>query len=231
VPPAIGSRRFTEAPLSATRRVTATRLQNAKQTIPHFYLQIECCVDALLGMRDEMRSQGTSRPTVTDFVVRASALALRKVPLANSAWVDDTLRVYEDADIAVAVKTPAGLITPIVRAANDKDVPHISRELRGLIDRARENRLKSEEYIGGTFTVSNLGMYGVSSLYAIINPPQSGILGVGAVEQRPVVRDGRIGIHSMMTCTLSADHRALDGATGAEFLGELRRLLENPRVW
>jgi pyruvate dehydrogenase E2 component (dihydrolipoamide acetyltransferase) len=136
--------------------------------------------------------------------------------------------VYDSADIAVAVNTPAGLITPVIRSAETKGLATISRELKALTDRARAGQLRPEEYTGGTFTISNLGMYGVTSLYPIVNPPQSCILGVGAAIQRPVVRDGAVTVGTVMSCTLSADHRALDGATGAELLAEFRRLIEHP---
>lgn len=226
-PPAMAP--FEERPVSAMRRVTAARLLQAKQTVPHFYLQIECAADALLDLRSRANARSSKLElTVTDFVVRAAALALRKVPLANSSWADNAIRVYERADIAVAVATPAGLTTPIVRGADRKALGAISRELKGLAERARAGKLRPEEHTGGTFTVSNLGMVGVDSVYAIVNPPQSCILGVGAIRQRPVVRGGELAVGHVMTCTLSADHRAIDGATGAELLAEFRNLLEEP---
>jgi pyruvate dehydrogenase E2 component (dihydrolipoamide acetyltransferase) len=213
------------------RRVTATRLQQAKQTVPHFYLRIECAADAVLEFKTLVNTHSADvELTLTDIIVRAAALALRKVPLANSTWADNAVRVYERADISVAVNTPTGLITPIVRDAARKGLAAISRELKALTGRAREGRLNPEEYTGGTFTVSNLGMYGVESLYAIINPPQSCILGVGAAVRRPVVRGDEVTIGTVMTCTLSADHRAIDGATGAELLAEFRDLIEEPRL-
>ena len=160
--------------------------------------------------------------------MRAAALALKKVPLANSAWTGEAVRVYDRADIAVAVATPAGLVTPVVRDAGAKGVPVLAAELRDLAARARAGRLQPSEYAGGTFTISNLGMYGVSRLYPILNPPQSCILGIGAVELRPVVRDGEVLAGRMMAVTLSADHRAIDGATGAAYLRELRAIIEHP---
>lgn len=228
-PPVQVTAQFEERPLSAMRRVTAARLVHAKQTIPHFYLQIECAADAMVDLQARANARGADlKLTVTDFVVCAAALALRKVPLANSSWADNAIRVYETADIAVAVATPTGLITPIVREADHKGLATISHELKALAERARAGQLRPEEYTGGTFTVSNLGMYGVQSLYAIVNPPQSCILGVGAVQQQPVVRGGELAIGAVMMCTLSADHRAIDGATGAELLAEFRRLIEDP---
>ena len=221
--------RFEERPLSAMRRVTAARLLQAKQTVPHFYLRIECAADAMLDLRSRANAGSSDlKLTVTDFIVRAAALALHKVPLANSTWADNVIRVYKTVDIAVAVATPTGLITPIVREADRKGLATISRELKELAEQARAGQLRPEEYTGGTFTVSNLGMYGVESLYAIVNPPQGGILGVGAVQQRPVVRGGELAVGRAMTCTLSADHRAIDGVTGAELLAEFRNLIEEP---
>ena len=220
---------FQEYPLTAMRRVTAIRLQQAKQTVPHFYLRIECVVDAALGLLARLKELHPDvTPSLTDFVVRAAALALRQVPQANSTWADGAVRVYDAVDIAVAVNTPKGLITPIVRAADQKDLGTIAGETRALVTRAREGTLKPEEYTGGTFTVSNLGMYGVESLYAIVNPPQSCILGVGAAVKRPVVVGNAVTVGTLMACTLSADHRAIDGAVGAELLAALRAFIEQP---
>jgi pyruvate dehydrogenase E2 component (dihydrolipoamide acetyltransferase) len=220
---------FEDKALTGMRRVTAGRLQQSKQTIPHFYLLVDCVADALMDMRSRLNANGTIlQLTVTDFVVRAAALALRRVPEANSSWIDSAVRVYNRADISVAVNTPQGLVTPVVREADRKDLATISRELKALSERARLGRLQPAEYAGGTFTVSNLGMYGVTSLYPIINPPQSCILGIGAAEQRAIVSDGQLAVGRVISCTLAADHRALDGATGARFLGEFRRYIEDP---
>ena len=228
----------TDRPLTAMRRVTAQRMAEAKRSAPHFYLEVECAVDRLLAMRGEAAAAGDAAkpagdeagvPTVNDVVVRAAALALREVPLANSAWTGDAVRVYDRVDLAVAVTTPAGLVAPVVRAADTRTLAEIAAALRRLAADARAGRLKPADYQGGTCTISNLGMYGVSSLYAILNPPQSCILGVGAIAERPVVRDGAVTAGSMMTVTLSADHRAIDGATGAELLRALKVLLEDPQ--
>ena len=220
---------FREHTLTAMRRVTATRLQQAKQTVPHFYLRIECAVDAALGLLARVKELHPEvTPTLTDFVVRAAALALRQVPQANSTWADGVVRVYDTVDIAVAVNTPRGLITPIVRAADRKDLGTIARELRALVTQARAGSLRPEEYTGGTFTISNLGMHGVETLYAIVNPPQSCILGVGAAVKRPVVVGNTVTVGTVMACTLSADHRAIDGAVGAELLAALRAFIEQP---
>ncbi|MCY4121935.1 MAG: dihydrolipoamide acetyltransferase family protein, partial [Acidobacteria bacterium] len=219
-----------DRPLTAMRRVTAQRMAEAKRSAPHFYLEVECAVDRLLALRDDASPRGgTDAPTVNDVVVRAAALALRQVPLANSAWTGDAVRVYDRVDLAIAVTTPAGLVTPVVRAADAKPLAAIAAELRRLAKDARAGRLQPADYQGGTCTISNLGMYGVTSLYAILNPPQSCILGVGAISERPVVRDGAVTVGSMMKVTLSADHRAIDGATGAELLRALKVLLEDPQ--
>ena len=220
---------FEDRALSAMRRVTAARLQQAKQMIPHFYLRVDCVIDALMDLRAKINGRNAGvKVTVTDFIVLAAALALRKVPLANSAWMDTAVRVFDSVDIAVAVNTPNGLIAPIVRASHLKTLGVISRELKELSERARKGQLKPDEYTGGTFTISNLGMFGVTSITPIINPPQSCILGVGAIEQRPVVTDGQLAVGRVMSCTIAADHRAVDGATGAELLAEIRRLIEDP---
>jgi pyruvate dehydrogenase E2 component (dihydrolipoamide acetyltransferase) len=215
--------------LSALRRVTATRMQQSKQTVPHFYLRMECAADAALALLASAKQHRSDRaPTFTDLVIRASAFSLRKVPRANSAWADGRVRLFHQVDIAVAVNTPAGLITPIVRTADRKDLAAIAMETKGLVARAREGQLRPDEYAGGTFTISNLGMYGVESLYAIVNPPQSCILGVGAVGEHPVVVGREVRVGQMMALTLSADHRVIDGALGAELLATIRDHLEQP---
>lgn len=227
--PAYAAPPHREQPLTAMRRVTATRMQQAKQTVPHFYLRIECRVDAALRfLAAARRYYPDAPPTVTDLVVRAAACALRAVPRANAAWVDGVVRVYDRVDVAVAVDTPHGLVAPVVRGAERKDLGAIARETRDLAARAREARLASAEYAGGTFTISNLGMRGVESLYAIVNPPQSCILGVGAATRRPVADGGVVGVGTVMACTLSADHRVIDGAAGAELLDAVRTRLEEP---
>jgi pyruvate dehydrogenase E2 component (dihydrolipoamide acetyltransferase) len=165
---------------------------------------------------------------MTDLLVFAVSRALRRVPLANSAWLESAVRVFTSADIAVAVSTPKGLITPVIRKADRKSIAAISAELFALAERARAGTLKPQEYAGGTFTISNLGMYGIQSITPILNPPQACILGVGAIEQRPVVVRDQIIVGHTMSCTLAADHRAIDGATGAEFMAALRRTLEDP---
>jgi pyruvate dehydrogenase E2 component (dihydrolipoamide acetyltransferase) len=217
-------------PHSNIRKVIARRLSQSTQTIPHFYVTMDCDIDALLALRKEINETDESlKISVNDFVIRACALALRKVPEANVSWGEDGMIVYDAADISVAVATDAGgLITPIVRAADRKGLAAISAEMKDLAARARVGKLKPEEYQGGTFSISNMGMFGVRDFTAIINPPQSCILAVGAGEPRIVVRDGDIAIATLMTLTMSCDHRSVDGALGAKLLGAIRELIEHP---
>jgi pyruvate dehydrogenase E2 component (dihydrolipoamide acetyltransferase) len=226
--PADDPSRYALTPLSTMRRVTGKRLTQSKQQIPHFYLRIECVMDDVARARTEINGQRTDKLSFTAFTLRAAALALRKVPAANAMWADGAVRLYNTVDLAVAVNTSSGLIAPIVRAAEQKSVVALNDEVRALAERGRLGTLKPEEYNGGTCTVSNLGMFGVTSLYPIINPPQTCILGLGAIEERPVVRGRAVAVGLMMTCTLAADHRALDGATGAEFLAAFRDFIQDP---
>jgi pyruvate dehydrogenase E2 component (dihydrolipoamide acetyltransferase) len=221
---------FDEIPHSRVRQVIAQRLGESKRTIPHFYLEVTCRIDALLRLRSEIQAASADgiKLSLNDFAVRAAALALRKLPDANASWTEAATRRYWRINLAIAVATDAGLVAPIVRDADRKGLSELTAELRDLVRRARDGRLRPEELEGGTFTVSNLGMYGVDSLYAIVNPPQAGILGLGAAESRPVVVDGSITIATTMNCTLSADHRVLDGATGARFLSIFKSLIEQP---
>ena len=228
-----GTGGYTEVANSTMRKVIASRLQESKQTVPHFYLTIDCQIDELLAMRKKLNTaapEGDSgyKISVNDFVVRAVALALRQVPEANATWTETAIRLYNDVDVSVAVATPNGLITPVVRNASEKGIAIISNEVKDLAGRARDGKLMPEEYQGGCFTISNLGMYGVKDFAAIINPPQSCILAVGAGEQRPVVKDGALAVATVMTCTLSADHRSVDGAVGAQFLAAFKRMIEEP---
>ena len=212
------------------RRVIARRLLEAKQSIPHYDLTVDVELDAVLDVRRGLnagRANG-ERLSLNDFVVKAVGRALREIPAVNASWTEDAVLHHAGIDVAVAVSTGAGLITPVVRSVDEKAVAVISAELKALADRARAGRLRPDEYQGGGFTVSNLGMYGVREFAAIINPPQSGILAVGAAEPRPVVRDGAVVIRTLMTCTLSADHRTVDGAVGAQFLSAFRSALERP---
>ena len=224
---------YTELPHSSMRKVIARRLTEAKQQQPHFYLSIDCELDALLKLRQELNAKapdgkGAYKLSVNDLVIKAAALALRKVPAANASWTDEAIRLYQRADISVAVAISNGLITPVIRAADQKGLAEISNEMKELAGRAREGKLKPEEYQGGTFSISNLGMYGIREFAAVINPPQGAILAVGAGEQRPIVKDGALAIAMVMTCTLSVDHRAVDGAVGAEFLAAFKKLVEAP---
>jgi len=219
---------FTEIPHSNMRRTIARRLGESKSTIPHFYLTADCRMERLLALRAEINAAAPRKISVNDFVVRAVAVALREVPAANVGWTDAAMRQYHQADIAVAVSTDAGLITPIVRAADQKPLSRISEEIADLAARARASQLRPEEYQGGSFSVSNLGMFGVSEFSAIINPPQAAILAVGATQAVPVVEDGALRAGQVMRCTLSVDHRAIDGALAAQWLAAFKRLLENP---
>ncbi len=225
---------YREVPLSSMRKAIARRLVEAKREAPHIYLTIDSEIDELLKVRAELNQRAGQdggadyKISVNDFVIRAAALALMKVPAANASWSEEAIRQYESADISVAVAIPGGLITPIIRNAERKGLAAISNEMRELALRAREGKLRPEEYQGGTFTVSNLGMYGIREFAAILNPPQGCILAVGAGEQRPVVKDGALATATVMTCTLSADHRVVDGAVSAEFLAAFKRLIEDP---
>ena len=224
-----GNPPYTERPLNAMRRVIARRLTESKQTVPHFYLTIDCAIDALLKIRSELNAKSDAyRISVNDFVIRAAALALRQVPAANASWSDEAILLWDSVDIAVAVALDDGLITPIVKMADRKGLAAIADETKDLVTRARAGKLKLEEFQGGTFSVSNLGMYGVREFAAVINAPHGGILAVGAGEQRPVVKNGTLTVATVMSCTLSCDHRVVDGAVGAEFLAVFKKLVEDP---
>jgi pyruvate dehydrogenase E2 component (dihydrolipoamide acetyltransferase) len=224
-----GNPPHSERPLNAMRRVIARRLTESKQTVPHFYLTIDCEIDALLKIRSELNAKSDAyRISVNDFVIRAAALALRQVPAANASWSDEAILLWDTVDVAVAVALDDGLITPIVKMADRKGLAAIANETKDLVARARAGKLKLEEFQGGTFSISNLGMYGVREFAAVINPPHGGILAVGAGEQRPVVKNGALTIATVMSCTLSCDHRAVDGAVGAQFLAAFKKLVEDP---
>jgi pyruvate dehydrogenase E2 component (dihydrolipoamide acetyltransferase) len=218
-------------PNSGFRKTIARRLTEAKQTVPHFYLTLDCRIDALLELRKRYNASAdtvSGKVSVNDFVIRASALALRKIPDANVSWAEDAILAYKDVDISVAVATPNGLITPIIKQADTKSLRQIAGEMRDLAARARDGKLKPQEYQGGTFSISNLGMFGIREFAAVINPPQSCILAVGNGEQRAVVENGALTIATLMTVTLSVDHRAVDGALGAEYLAAFKALIEDP---
>jgi pyruvate dehydrogenase E2 component (dihydrolipoamide acetyltransferase) len=216
------------------RRVVARRLTESKQLVPHFYVTADLEIDALMKLRADLNARtpkdGPSafKLSVNDLVIKAVAAALRRVPAANATWTDDGIAMYDDVDISVAVAIEGGLITPIIRKADQKGVATISNEMKDLAARARAGKLKPEEFQGGGFSISNLGMYGVKSFSAIINPPQGGILAVGAGEPRPVVKDGALAIATVMSCTLSVDHRVVDGAVAAEWMAAFKAIVQDP---
>ncbi len=214
---------------SNVRKIIAKRLLESKQSIPHFYLSIECCLDKLLEARAEMNSMSDSyKLSVNDFIIKASALAMRDVPLVNASWLDEGMVMYNNIDICVAVASPSGLVTPVLKNADFKGLPALSNEMKELAGRARENKLKPEEFQGGGFTISNLGMFGIKNFSAIINPPQSCILAVGEGSKRAVVKDDGVKIATIMDVTLSCDHRVVDGAVGAQFLAAFKAYIESP---
>ncbi len=221
---------YEEIPNNNIKKVTAERLSGSKQDIPHFYLTVECQLDDLLQARKDLNAQGDGayKISVNDFIIKATAMALKSYPAANVGWTDEAVLQFKHADISIAVATPTGLITPIVKAAETKGLADISSEMKDLAGRAREGKLKPHEFQGGTFSISNLGMFGVTEFQAIINPPQSCIMAVGAGIQRPVVVDGKVEVRTVMNVTLSTDHRSVDGAVGAEFLQHFKRYIENP---
>ena len=220
------------------RKIIAQRLVQAKQTIPHFYLTVACTIDKLLAAREDINATAPKgadgkpawKLSVNDFVIKAMAMALMRVPDANVTWTETGMLKHKSADIGVAVAIPGGLITPVIRKAETKSLTTISREMKDYATRARARRLKPEEYQGGSTAISNLGMYGIDEFAAVINPPHATILAVGTGEERAVVRDGKIVIATQMTVTLSTDHRAVDGALGAQLLGAFKTLIESPML-
>lgn len=222
--------KYTEIPNNNIKKIVASRLLESKMTVPHFYLTIDCMLDSLLESRKELNDKagGAYKLSVNDFVIKAAAMALKAYPVANVAWTDAAILQYEHADISVAVATPNGLITPVIKKAEEKGMQQISSEMKDLATRARDGKLKPEEFQGGTFSISNLGMFGIKDFQAIINPPQACILAVGAGIEKPVVENGEIKIRTVMSCTLSVDHRAVDGAIGAEYLQYFKKYIENP---
>ncbi len=221
---------YREIPNNNIKKITAKRLSESKQQVPHFYLTVECVLDNLLVARTELndKANGAYKLSVNDFVIKASAMALKAYPAANVSWTDEAVHQYCASDISVAVATPNGLITPIIKAAETKGLRQISEEMKGLAGRAREGKLKPEEFQGGSFSISNLGMFGVKEFAAIINPPQSCILAVGAGEQVPRVVNGEIKVQTVMSVTLSTDHRSVDGAVGAQWLQVFKQYIEKP---
>lgn len=219
---------FAEIPLTGMRRAIARRLTESKATVPHFYLTADCRVDALLEMRRAVNEAGAIKVSVNDFVLKAVAGALMEVPAANSIWRGDSIRRFNAADIAVAVAVEGGLLTPVLRGVERLPVSEVAMQMADLAERARHGKVKQQELEGGSFSVSNLGMHGVREFAAILNPPHSGILAVGAAVQKPVVIDGELSVGTMMTVTLSADHRVIDGAVGAQWMAAFVRRIENP---
>ena len=223
-------------PHDGMRRTIAQRLTASVQNVPHFYLTIDCDIGKLLAAREEINKAAPAdkdkkplyKLSVNDFVIKAMAVALQKIPNCNVSWTEGGMVKHHHSDIGVAVAMPGGLITPIIRKAETKTLSTISNEMKDFAARARARKLKPEEYQGGTTAVSNLGMYGIKDFTAVINPPHATILAVGTREERAVVRGGKIEIASIMSVTLSCDHRAIDGALGAELIGEFRKLIENP---
>ncbi len=222
-------------PHDGMRKVIAKRLVESKQTVPHFYVSVDCELDTLLALRAQLNSAAPEKDgkpvyklSVNDMVIKALALALRDVPDANVSWTESAMVKHKHSDVGVAVSIPGGLITPIIRKAEQKSLSTISNEMKDYGKRAKERKLKPEEYQGGTTAVSNMGMMGVKSFSAVINPPHATILAVGAGEQRAVVKNGEIKIANVMTVTLSTDHRCVDGALGAELIGAFKRYIENP---
>lgn len=217
------------------RRIIASRLVESKQTVPHFYLTVDCELDALLALRKQINDSAPVRDdkpafklSVNDFVIKAMALALRDVPEANASWTQSNMVRHKHSDVGVAVSIPGGLITPIVRRAEEKPLSIISNEMKDMAGRARNKKLQPQEYQGGTTAVSNLGMFGVKDFCAVINPPHATILAVGAGEPRAVVKDGAVAVATVMSVTLSTDHRAVDGALGAELLAAFKGYIESP---
>jgi pyruvate dehydrogenase E2 component (dihydrolipoamide acetyltransferase) len=215
---------------SQMRRIIAQRLQESKANAPHFYLTVDCEIDNLLAARRMMNEQAGEgvKISVNDLVIRAAAMALIAVPKANASWEGENTRYFQHADIAMAVAVDGGLVTPVVWAAEQKGLAALSGITRDLALRAREGKLAPEEFSGGSFTISNLGMYGIREFAAVINPPQGAILAVGAGEERPVVRDGQLAVATVMSVTLSADHRVVDGAVGAEWLQAFKGYIQQP---
>jgi pyruvate dehydrogenase E2 component (dihydrolipoamide acetyltransferase) len=226
------SQEYSLIPNTSMRKIIAKRLTESKQTVPHFYLSIECVMDSVLEIRTQINKNFTDdnlkRLSVNDFIILASAKALKDVPETNSSWNENAIIRYHNIDVSVAVAIEGGLITPVIRNADQKDLIAISVEMKNLVKRARQNALKPEEFQGGSFSISNLGMYGIKNFNAIINPPQGCILAVGASNKRAVVIDDKIEIRTIMDATLSCDHRVVDGAVGAAFLNAFRKYIESP---
>ncbi|MGL9759090.1 MAG: dihydrolipoamide acetyltransferase family protein [Wolbachia sp.] len=223
----------TESPeiveVSNMRQIIAQRLVESKQNVPHFYLTVDCQVDKLISLKNEINlADENNKVTINDLIIKAVAFSMKKFPDINSSWIDNKILRYSNIDISIAVALEDGLITPIVKNADQKGILSISKEVKDLVSRARSGKLKPEEFQGGGFTVSNLGMFGIKAFSAIINPPQSCIMAVGASKKQPIVMNEKIEIAEIMTVTLSVDHRTVDGALGAKFLNAFKHYIENP---
>jgi pyruvate dehydrogenase E2 component (dihydrolipoamide acetyltransferase) len=224
-----GPSAYRDEPVSEMRRTIAKRLVTSLGPVPHFFLTAEIEMDRAADMRQQINTlYPDAKVSLNDVIIKVAAVALIQHPQVNASFQDKTVRHYEHADIGVAVATENGLITPIIRAADMKSLLDIATEVRELAGRARTRKLKPEEYLGATFSISNLGMFGIDEFTAVINPPEAAILAVGAMKPKPIVREGQIEIHQMMRVTMSCDHRVVDGAVGAQFLQTFKQILENP---
>lgn len=219
---------YSEIAHSSMRRAIARRLTESKSTVPHLYLKADCTVDRLLEARSQVNEALGVKTSVNDWVVKAVAHALMAVPAANVVWSDQSMRQFSQADISIAVATEGGLYTPVLRGVERMSIPHIGEQIRDLADRARQGKIQQDEIEGGSFAVTNLGMFGTEEFSAILNPPQSGILAVGAAREKAVVTNGALGIATVMTVTLSADHRAVDGALAAQWMVVFKNAIEHP---
>ena len=219
---------YTDVPLTPMRRAIARRLTESATTVPHFEVRADCRVDALLGLRADLAEQTGERVSLNDFVVKAVGAAMREVPEANAIFTGEAIRRFDDVDVAIAVALDDGLIAPVLRRVDRMPLAEVAHATRDLADRARSGRLRPAELSGGAISVSNLGMYGTAEFTAIIDPPRSGILAVGAATARPIVVDGELAVATLMTVTLSADHRVLDGAVAARWLAAFASVIERP---
>ncbi|OTG88291.1 pyruvate dehydrogenase complex dihydrolipoamide acetyltransferase [Acinetobacter sp. ANC 4558] len=219
---------YEEIPLSNMRKTIARRLSESKSTVPHFYLNVECHVDALLTIRQQINAIAAEKISVNDMIIKAVGLASVQVPAMNACWAETAIHQYHHVDISVAVATEKGLLTPVIKKAETKSLSTIHREIAELAELARTGKLTPDQYQGGSFSISNLGMFGVSDFNAIINPPQAGILAVGAIQKKPIVVQDALEIGSVLRCSLSADHRVVDGAVAAQWLAAFQQLIEDP---
>ncbi|HWE73115.1 MAG TPA: dihydrolipoamide acetyltransferase family protein, partial [Stellaceae bacterium] len=222
-----GGTPYTEVPITGMRRVIANRLAES-EVVPHYFLTVDCELDALLKLRSEINEGLGIKTSVNDYVIKAAALALRKQPMVNASWSEDAILKWDEVHVSVAVALPEGLITPIIKNADKKSIPDISSEMRDLAERAKAGKLKLDEFQGGTISISNLGMFGTKQFTAVINPPQSAIIAIGAGEKRPVVKNDQLAVATVMSCTGTFDHRIVDGALGAQFMAAFKKLIEVP---